>query len=186
MSTLFRDSARAALADGVAFGAQRAGVHDANAIASIQAEVDEKYWPDFSTLEPSVTASRMLGIEFVKHALDHVAGKNTEEKLQMLRAAAWAGERSRQRSNGATDEAFVKADAWLKADFPKLYGLLKNGVGNRPGVARFVVDRYNAARDAADRKARAGSLGSVSAGVSAQALKQLGSSPLDGPDAYAA
>jgi hypothetical protein len=185
MSSLFRDAARDALAEGVRTGAQRAGIDDPKAIASIQTEVDEKYWEDFKTLHPSPAEARMLGVEFVKHALDHMAGRNTSDKLQELRAAAWAGERSRQRSNAATDEVFLKSDAWLKADFPKLYALLKHGVGNRPAVARFVVDRYSAAHEADRRKDRAGSfraaLGKDSGGESATALRVLGDHPLNEP-----
>jgi hypothetical protein len=141
--TMYKNAAQQAFAEGIATGARRAGVTDAKIIASLQAELDGKYWDDFQQeADPTPTEARQLGGDFVQHWIDHLAGRNTAEKLATMRAASWENERGRQRSNAATDAKFVSVDAWAKAELPKLYERLQHGIGNRPSVARFLLDKH--------------------------------------------
>ena len=170
---MYKDAARQALAEGVRVGAQRAGIEDPKTIASMQSDMDEKYWPDFKETNPSVAEARKLGEEFVKHSIDHRAGRNTTEKLAEFRHAAWQNERAHQRSNKATDVKFADADAWFKSEFPKLHALLIRGVGNRPPVARFVLDRHTAHVDEVNRKQRGAKWVSKARGDQANASAKI-------------
>jgi hypothetical protein len=181
-ASLFHDAARQALAEGVRVGAQRAGIEDPKTIASMQADMDEKYWADFKETNPSVAEARKLGEDFVKHAIDHLAGRNTAEKLAEFKRATWLNERARQRSNKATDVKFADADAWFKSEFPKLWAILVHGVGNRPAVARFILDHHTAHVDQVNRKQRSGKwltkirsdhAGTPSGSVASTALRSL-------------
>lgn len=152
---MFRDAEQQAFEDGISRGAQDAGVKDPKTIASLQLELVAKYWDDFKDeTSPTPSEAYAMGRDFLRHYIDHLAGRNTPEKLQELREASWAIERSRQRSNKATDAKFADSDAWAKTALPKLYARLKNGVGNRPSVTRFVLDRHTAAVEASERKVR--------------------------------
>lgn len=142
-TTMFRNSAQQQFAEGIAEGARKAGVTDAKVITSLQSDLDSRYWSDFKDeANPTPTEARQLGGDFIAHYIDHLAGRNTAEKLATMRQASWQNERGRQRSNQATDVKFAAVDAWAKAELPKLYERLQHGVGNRPSVARFLLDRH--------------------------------------------